>query len=515
MIHTVAGQEFLTRHSADDDLRHIMRRAGFGYSVYDLQAARAGGWKTWLESQLAPEKLPDPGGDAVTAACPLSVRTIAETWAQDKLPDGKKPHRWDGMHQLGHRTMGMQCYSSRQLFEQMVDFWSNHFNVTYPSGRVWDCRTDYDVHVIRKHALGKFSDMLIAASFHPAMLKYLDSFRSTAKSPNENFARELMELHTIGVKNVAEEDVMNTARLLTGWVVNDKKTQGQAVFEPKRHDPRAVAVLGHEVPRHEPAQGPDAQYAFIAWLAKRPETAKHLCRKLCIKFVSDDPPESLVTKLTAVWTKTDGQIIPVLRALFYSKEFWASYGQKVRKPNEDVAATVRALALPAPQASAVKGRKPYGDLYHLLALAGHLPGRWAAPDGYSELAKDWQTSGVQLHLWNVHHHLVGGGWPKSIGLPDGKDRSPVRPESKDPKKPLPQQVGPIMDMSPPQTYGELIEYAVQMTGIGVFPTSHRLALVAMRRKKLGDLLDEHEPWKYWAFPELLAQIFNSPAFKVR
>jgi uncharacterized protein (DUF1800 family) len=306
----------------------------------------------------------------------------------------------------------------------MVEFWSNHFNVAIGVGGTSSLlRPHYQVHAIRAHALGTFRDLLVATAEHPAMLRYLNGAQSSKKAPNENFARELLELHTLGVTGgYTETDVKQAALLLTGWTVpghlpgkgkpgaaspstspgSDAQVFSQAVFRPERHYVGPVTVMGRQYPNAEAQDGVAAGRRLFAALAVHPSTASHIAFQLARRFVADSPPDALVARLARIYLDHDTQIVPVLRALFTSPEFAASAGQKVRRPFERVAATLRVLA-PTPAAVTAEGL-----LLGVRAMTAHRPFDWATPDGYPDVLEVWSSPGVAVDLLNYGSRLLAG-----------------------------------------------------------------------------------------------------------
>ena len=198
-----------------DPALHLLRRATFGPTLVDVVAARQMGIDAWLERQLNPPGITDPIGDQIPTWYPTIVMSTPQIRAALEPNDGK------AMSELGRGTLARQMWSTRQLYEVMVDFWSNHLNVTNPFDGGWDVRTPYD-HIIRAHALGRFSDMLYYSAQHPAMMRYLDNFRSNKRNVNENYGRELLELHTVGLASgYTEVDVRQSAYIMTGRTVNN------------------------------------------------------------------------------------------------------------------------------------------------------------------------------------------------------------------------------------------------------------------------------------------------------
>jgi uncharacterized protein (DUF1800 family) len=393
---------------ADARTLHLLRRASYGPTPASIIQATRLGRKAWLERQLAPETIADPAMDLLMRRFPelnWSISRVLTEYA-DKVGS------WDVMLQLSRATVARAIWSERQLFELMVEFWANHLNVTNPSSDVWDSRAHYDRTVIRKHALGSFDDLLVAATQHPAMLHYLDNASSTKVDPNENHGRELLELHTLGVNSgYTESDVRSSARILTGLTVDDKT--GAAMFRSEHHHVGRVRVLGFEHPNSTAAGGQEVAQEYLRWLARHPATATTIARKLAVRFVSDNPPASLVTALAATYLAHGTSIVPVLRQLFGSAEFAAAAGKKVRRPYEDVVATVRVLGLKPD----LKGTVGIEALHWILVDIGHGPLAWSPPNGYPDVAPAWQSAAGTLARWNAHLSIAAGWWPKTLTGP--------------------------------------------------------------------------------------------------
>ncbi|MET0491996.1 MAG: DUF1800 domain-containing protein, partial [Actinoplanes sp.] len=360
-----------------DPIAHLLRRATFGATPASLAEAAKLGLPGWLDRQLEPAKIADPVCDELLGRLPLAHADVAGVRA------AVKAHSYEAFAQLGRSVVARAIWSNRQLFETTTGFWANHLHIAAPCGGVWDSRGDYDKQVTRKHTFGRFADMLSASARHPAMLTYLDQRSSTKTQPNENYARELMELHTVGMI-YSEADVQAVARLLTGMTVN---AAGAYVYDPAKHATGPVSVLGFSHPNATAAGGEAAVLAFLDHLAKHPATATRLATKLCVRFVADEAPAALVAKLAKVYLDNDTRIVPVLRALFTSPEFAAATGQKVRTPFEDLAAAVRTLGL-APEKSGVVA---LDALYQALVNAGNAPLRWSPPNGYPDVAVAWAS----------------------------------------------------------------------------------------------------------------------------
>ncbi|GAB6899707.1 DUF1800 domain-containing protein [Kineosporia succinea] len=373
----------------------LLRRASYGPTPALLTEADRLGARAWLERQLAPASIKDAYTDGVLKRFPRVTWPIAKVRQQFADDFGT----WAVMMDLTRATLVRAIWSERQLFELMVEFWSNHLNVTCPSGDVWDSRADYD-RVVRKHALGRFADLLVEASLHPAMQAYLDNASSTKEHPNENQGRELLELHTVGVATgYSEDDVKNSARILTGLGTDGT---GEATYRANRHWTGPVQVLDFSDPNESASGGKDLAVRYLNHLARHENTARQIATKLCLRFVSDNPPESLVSRLTSIYLEGDTAVVPMLRELFTSREFATSAGQKVRRPYEDLVATVRILGLKAD----TSGTKGIENLHWMVLDMGQAPLYWGPPNGYPDVAAAWQSPAGTLARWNAHQNVV-------------------------------------------------------------------------------------------------------------
>ena len=312
-------------------------------------------------------------------------------------------------------------YSARQLEEVMTDFWYNHFNVFLNKDVDTYLVTGYERDAIRPHALGKFHDLLVATAQSPAMLYYLDNWVSIGpdsiaagvkpgqpakpntpnKGLNENYARELMELHTLGVNGgYTQADVTQVARVFTGWTFQPPQ-QAQSIgflFDPKKHEPGPKTVLGHTIKEDGMNEGMEV----LEMLSRSPATANFVCTKLAKRFVNDDPPAALVKQMAATFLSSDGDIREVLRTMFHSKEFWspAIYRKKVKTPLEFVASALRATGTDV--------QNP-GAAVQALAKMGMPLYQMAPPTGYSTAAEVWMNSDALLDRLNFSVALTSGG----------------------------------------------------------------------------------------------------------
>ena len=297
-------------------------------------------------------------------------------------------------------------YSERQLEAVMTDFWLNHFNVY--SGKSQSepyLIPTYEREAIRAHALGNFEDLLVATAESPAMLEYLDNSRSIGPNSfaaqhqkkqaglNENYGRELMELHTLGVNGAGytQADVTQVAKVFTGWTVErpDQEDGGTFTFNDRRHEPGSKIVLGHRIPESGVREG----LTVLHMLATNPATAHFICTQLAVRFVSDTPPPALVDRMSASFLQSHGDIKTVLRTLWQSPEFWSAdvYRAKVKTPEEFV--------LSAARASGADVREPAALVQSINKLGMPLYGM-QTPQGYSWKQDDWVSTGALVSRMN-------------------------------------------------------------------------------------------------------------------
>jgi uncharacterized protein (DUF1800 family) len=310
------------------------------------------------------------------------------------------------------------AFSERQLAEVMADFWANHFNVFAGKGLDRFLVPDYIEHTIRPRALGRFADLLRATEQSPAMLVYLDNWQSVAPGSkprrararrpqgiNENYARELLELHTLGVDGgYTQQDVINVARIFTGWSIRRPQQGGEFKFYQRAHDRGEKIVMGVTYPA---GGGMEEGFRLLAWLADNPATARHVSHQLCRRFVNDQPPDGCVDDAVAAWQRTHGDIREVLRAIFHGPDFWApeNVRTKVKSPLEFVVSAVRAV-------QADPDTTP--RLAQVVARLGQPLYLHVAPDGYPETQDDWVNSGALLNRMNAAVALAAGELPGAV-----------------------------------------------------------------------------------------------------
>ncbi|NKQ37277.1 MAG: DUF1800 domain-containing protein [Chloroflexi bacterium] len=377
--------------AVNDPIRRLLNRAGYGPRPGDLEQARQMGAVAWLEEQLNPDGIKDTAADLLQRSLTLYQMDATQLIEQD---------RKDAAIELIGSTIFRALYSRRQLYEVMVEFWSDHFNIYLRKNRMIPlAKIIDDRDVIRPHALGKFRDLLWGSAKSQAMLLYLDNARNSKEHPNENYARELMELHTLGVDGgYTQTDVQEAARILTGWTIRRRGRQaGQVVFQADAHDFGQKTVLGQTFAGEGEAELDD----LLEMLATHPATARRIAFKLARRFVADEPPESLVQRVAQTFTETDGDIKAMLRIIFLSEAF-ASAPPKLKRPYTYMISALRALNT---DLSLSRNR----GIGRWLERLGQLPFHWPPPDGYPDVAPAWATN--LLPRWNFALALLHGELP--------------------------------------------------------------------------------------------------------
>ena len=381
----------MAQRDPDSTLLHVMRRTTFGFSPDEWEAARELGWEAWLETQLQPETLDD---SAVEAAIADEAPTVF--WSLEELEAALQGDELQPA-QVGNALVGATLYralySPRRLYELVVDFWSNHFNIHQRQSTVLTVlKTIDDREVIRPHAFGRFRDLLGASAHSPAMLNYLDNASNRADGPNENYARELMELHTLSVSGgYTEEDVREVARCFTGWGIGRRGSRrGRFQFYPRHHDDGSKTVLGTLIPA---GGGEKDGEQVLDLLAAHPSTAEFIAFKLCRRLVADQPPDDLVATVAARFRATDGDIRETLRTLLFSDAFLDSADAKFRRPMEYLCSLAKALDLDL-------DARGLHDLGRGLRDLGQSPFAWSPPTGYPDVASAWDSTAALLGRWN-------------------------------------------------------------------------------------------------------------------
>ena len=398
---------------------HFLNRTSFGPTRESVQNVNRLGLRAYLDEQLDPEKIPDSTVEEKTAGLKTMRLNTGELF--NLYPPPKVAKERGAMagemqaprfiiFELQQARLLRAVHSQRQLYELMVDFWNNHFNIFAAKGADRWLTTSYDRDTIRPHAFGKFRDLLLATAQSPAMLFYLDNWLSVSPNTtltrmpanarrrglNENYAREIMELHTLGVDGgYTQQDVREVARCFTGWTLLRPRGDAEFHFEPRLHDPGVKTVLGTRIT----GGGMEDGIKVIDLLARHSSTAKFIATKLARRFVADDPPVSVVNRAAEAFRRSDGDIRTVVRTIVDSPEFYSPevYQAKVKKPLEFAASALRATN--AETRVTLQLLRYLGRMGEPLFLA-------QPPTGYSDLAASWISPDMLLTRMNFAADLV-------------------------------------------------------------------------------------------------------------
>jgi uncharacterized protein (DUF1800 family) len=423
---------------------HVLNRLGYGPRPGDLDRVLKMGVDSYIDEQLHPERIPvdvalqhrldaleaqQPGRSEILAAF-MPARTVADQMEREE--QRRLVQRRLAELRNSQRLL-LAIESPRQLQEVMVDFWFNHFNVYSEKELDRVLLNSYEKEAIRPYVLGHFVQLLSATAHHPAMLFYLDNWRSVAPATarsfeikdrkrgdgiNENYARELMELHTLGVDGgYTQQDVSELARMLTGWTFLPREIdQGQAAFrfDAGAHDTGTKIWMGRTVTDNGAQEGEMA----LAVLAMHPATARHISYKLAQYFVADSPPPALVARLSDKYLRTQGDIRALLTTLFASKEFKSAAfsNSKFKTPYQYVVSAARAAAMP------VRNVRPYAAA---LAQLGQPLYGCLTPDGYKDAEVIWLNAEALTRRINFALALTSGRLPLAA---DPNEEQGMRPQ---------------------------------------------------------------------------------------
>ena len=419
-----------------------LERVEFGLDDASVAAYRRLGRERFLDAQLAArdQALPAPIAaqiDAMDLTRADPPQWLAEVNAQrksiDTMPDGaEREQARKTLNENGNRLASQAIsrdllravYSPAQLQEQMVWFWLNHFSVYQHKANLRWLIGDYEEHAIRPYALGHFRDLLLATLEHPAMLQYLDNNQNAAGHINENYARELMELHTLGVDGgYTQQDVQQLARVLTGGGINVRLTphlrpewqplyrrRGAFEFNPARHDFGPKTLLGHRIEGSGMLEVENA----VTLIVHQSACARFISGELASYFLADSPPPQLVARMAQTFERTDGDIAAVLRTLLLSREFNASLGGKFKDPMRFVVSAVRFAYDGRP----ISSTRP---LLNWLNGLGEAPYSRQTPDGYPLTQVSWASSGQLSRRFEIAR-AIGSG---NAGLFDPEDGRPA------------------------------------------------------------------------------------------
>jgi uncharacterized protein (DUF1800 family) len=360
--------------------QRLLQRISFGPTAADHERMRQIGYTAYLEEQLAYTHLDDLELESALAeALPTLSMTPGELYFADNF---------DLTYELPIAAIYRAIYSKRQLFEMMVHFWTDHFNIDLGGDAGYFLKQVDEREVIRKHALGKFPDLLKASSKSPAMLSYLSNDSNYADHPNENYGREVMELHSMGAdQGYTQIDVREIARCLTGWFMawEEDENFGHFKFEPDAHDFGAKRVIGLNIAA---GGGVTDAEKVIDRLGKHPNTAIRIAKKLLVYLWGYEPPQNYINRVATVFKNTGGDIKAMLRTIL--QRSWIEHAPaKLKRPFHFAASAVRATfgAVDDP-----------GPLFDHLSDSGHLPYYWSPPNGYPDSRLYW--SGFLRNRWN-------------------------------------------------------------------------------------------------------------------
>jgi uncharacterized protein (DUF1800 family) len=469
---------FEKKLSRDQQVLHALDRLTFGPRPGDVAAVNRMGLKKWIDLQLHPDRIkedqelekhlaplatlrltqaeiaadyPRPAAGAAAARqakasgtpltdllTPDQIETLRNGSPEQRrelmasIPPGQRnqilqalPRNKVGaaprnpqqvlVSDLSQAKLFRAVYSNRQIQEELVDFWFNHFNVDVSKGADRMLVTTYERDAIRPNVLGKFRDLLEATANSPAMMFYLDNWQSVTPPPvrpnaknqktakqaarglNENYARELMELHTLGVDGgYTQQDIVEVARCFTGWTIDRPNQGGPFTYNDRTHDKGEKTVLGITIPA---GGGKEDGEKVLDILAAHPSTARFISKELAQRFVADDPPPALIDRMAQTFHDTDGDIRAVLSALFNSKEFLSqgAYRAKIKTPFEMIVSAVRATGAKVDSAM---------PLANQLNNLGEPLYRKLEPTGYSSANEEWVNSSALLARMNFALQLT-------------------------------------------------------------------------------------------------------------
>ncbi len=413
-----------THAATDEQIWHILTRVSYGVIPGELVRLQKTGISAYLQAQLDPESISEPP-QLVQQLARLKTLQLTSVEISRQYSRGKKapspvkqPARMP-LEEAIQAKLLRAIASNRQLQEVMVDFWFNHFNVyAGRSSPILYWAGNYEERAIRPHVLGHFRDLLGTTARHPAMLHYLNNWRNTApnspgatkklKGLNENYARELMELHSLGVDGgYTQADIMTLARIFTGWTYDLTGLQGDEngfYFNAERHDRTDKVFLGMPIPGGGIEEGDRA----LDILARHPSTAHHISYKLAQYFVADTPPEQLVKRLAEKFLATEGDIRAVLATLFNSPEFNEAkyYGSKFKTPYQYIVSAVRAAGLQNPDLKAI------ARSLQLLEMPLY---QYPMPNGYANTQDIWLNPDALLRRLNWATSLTQGHMQEKLG----------------------------------------------------------------------------------------------------
>jgi uncharacterized protein (DUF1800 family) len=459
---------------------HVARRLTWG-ATPSLAGDIAGrGLPAWLDEQIAWQAIDDAHLAPMLAPWPRPGWDAPQVQAdQEWLVPGEI---------AAHETL-RRIFSRRQLHEVMVEFWHDHFNIDVNHHPARLHFPSFDRTVVRPHALGRFADILPAVAAHPAMLLYLDQASSRAdggRTPNENYARELMELHTVGTgAGYVQADVEAVAHLLTGWTVTGET--GSFAFNAQWHDPGPMtperAVLGWS---RGGLTGEAAGRGFLSHLAHHPTTAQRLCHKLAVRLIGEHvgPEDPVVAAAASAFLAADTSIAAAVRALVLSPEFAGSAAARVRRPQSLATQMARALQLgwvaPDPD-------QFLWNTWSNLDQLGHAPHSWPTPDGYPDESAHWLSVGAMVSRWNLAVWFAFGSVPG-----------------------LAFQARSTMDWAPNRRWGEWLDALARAFAGEPWPPEVRASVLTHHGVSETTVF---RSWDHWAAAPVITVLLQTPGFQ--
>lgn len=375
-------------------LTRLVRRVTLGIGQADVALARSIGYEAYLERHLAPDTI-DDSALQVRLADQTRFSTLTMTYQQMLSVTPSQC-----ANECVEASILRAAFSNRQLYERMVEFWSDHFNIEINFEKMGRLKPIDDRSVIRPNALGTFRALLEASARSPAMLMYLNNDISTAGNPNENYARELLELHTLGVNGgYTQQDVVEVARCLTGWTIHPDSAgalAGTFRFDPAMHDTGPKVVLGHSIPARSGAAGQQDGQDVLDILLDHPSTARFIASKLCRWLLGENAPSSVVRDVESAYVVSNGDIKEMIRAALRPNHF-AAAAPKYKRPWHVVISALRSLS--ANVSSSI-------GLRWWLTVVGQTRFGWPTPDGYPDETEFWV--GLILPRWNFGADLLAG-----------------------------------------------------------------------------------------------------------
>lgn len=460
---------------------HLSRRLTFGPHPALLRKIRTMGAAAWLEQQLIPSKITDTYADGALAQLP-AIRMTA-----DQIRDRWGFNAWEANQQLRASVVARATWSTRQVLEVMHDFWSNHFYVNPDDAPAMWCKIPEDRR-LRASALTSFGRLLLVSASSPAMLGYLNNAESSKDDINENYGRELLELHTVGLAaGYTERDVRHAALAMTGWTYSHETLTFK--FDPSMHHVGPLRVLGWRHDNASAANGLAVGKSLLAYLARHPATATHIATKLCRRLVSDRPSAAIVTGTAAVFRSSGGSVKAMVRYIVKTWTFQHSSGKKVRLPLEMMVASLRATG---GRYGAKFGSDGADGLLWRAWEMGQSPFGWHDPDGYPDVAGAWLSSVGLLSRWNTAISLTQN-WFDGVAVRDARTLAggAARPAT----------AGPLLDALTMRICGQRFTYG------------HRAALLHYLGKSRTSPVSDDE--LRWHGSQIVALILSSPYLQLR